>query len=89
MTACTEALHQSSTLLGYQLVKRRFNNTKSADPNEVAFPNKFTVEYYLVTIRMDRFTVEHMLMLLVNNPTCMYLSDLRVYFKLEVYVRVT
>ena len=25
----------------------------------------------------------------VNNPTHMYLSDLRVYFKVEVYFRVT
>ena len=25
----------------------------------------------------------------VNNPTHVYLSDLRVYFKLEVYFRVT
>ena len=25
----------------------------------------------------------------VNNPTHMYLSDLRVYFKVEVYFRIT
>ena len=30
-----------------------------------------------------------LLILLVNNPTHMYLSDLRVYFKVEVYFRVT
>ena len=84
MTACTEALNQS--LLGYQLVKRKFNNTKSADPNKVAFPNKFAVEYYVVTIKRERFTVRCMLILSVNNPT---LSDLRVYFKLEVNFRVT
>ena len=29
------------------------------------------------------------LILLVNNPAHMYLSDLRVYFKVEVYFRVT
>ena len=30
-----------------------------------------------------------LLILSVNNPTHMYLSDLRVYFKVEVYFRVT
>ena len=30
-----------------------------------------------------------LLILLVNNPTHMYLRDLRVYFKVEVYFRVT
>ena len=30
-----------------------------------------------------------LLILLVNNPTHMYLSDLRSYFKVEVYFRVT
>ena len=30
-----------------------------------------------------------LLILSVNNPTHMYLSDLRVYFKEEVYFRVT
>ena len=30
-----------------------------------------------------------LLILSVNNPTHMYLSDLRVYFKVEVHFRVT
>ena len=30
-----------------------------------------------------------LLILSVNNPAHMYLSDLRVYFKVEVYFRVT
>ena len=30
-----------------------------------------------------------LLILSVNNPTHMYLSDFRVYFKVEVYFRVT
>ena len=30
-----------------------------------------------------------LLILSVNNPTYMYLSDLRVYFKVEEYFRVT
>ena len=30
-----------------------------------------------------------LLILSVNNPTHMYLSDLKVYFKVEVYFRVT
>ena len=30
-----------------------------------------------------------LLILSVNSPTHMYLSDLRVYFKVEVYFRVT
>ena len=30
-----------------------------------------------------------LLILSVNNPTHMYLRDLRVYFKVEVYFRVT
>ena len=30
-----------------------------------------------------------LLILSVNNPTHMYLSDLRVYFKVELYFRVT
>ena len=30
-----------------------------------------------------------LIILSVNNPTHMYLSDLRVYFKVEVYFRVT
>ena len=30
-----------------------------------------------------------LLILSVNNPTHMYLSDLRVYFKVEVYFTVT
>ena len=29
------------------------------------------------------------LILLANNPTHMYLSDLRLYFKVEMYFRVT
>ena len=48
----------------------------------------------------DRFTVKRMLInqitffqfiinLSVKNPTHMYLSDLRVYFKVELYFRVT
>ena len=52
----------------------------------MAFPNNFTVEYYVVTIKRDRFTVKRMLILSVNNPT---LSDLGVYFNLEVNFRVT
>ena len=35
-----------------------------------------------------RFSIV-LLILSVNNPTHMYLSDLRVYFKVEVYFRVT
>ena len=30
-----------------------------------------------------------LLILSVNNPTHMYLSDLRMYFKVEVYFRLT
>ena len=30
-----------------------------------------------------------LLILSVNNPTHMYVSDLRVYFKVELYFRVT
>ena len=30
-----------------------------------------------------------LLILSVNNPTHMYLSDVRVYFKVELYFRVT
>ena len=37
-----------------------------------------------------KFLLSNLLFILsVNNPTHMYLSDLRVYFKVEVYLRIT
>ena len=46
-------------------------------------------KFYLVHgINLSTFP-NLLLILSVNNSTHMYLSDLRVYFKVEVYFRVT
>ena len=46
---------------------------------------RFTVKHILIKLLFSKL----LFMLSVNNPTHMYLSDLRVYFKVEVYFIVT
>ena len=46
---------------------------------------RFTVKRILIKLLFSKL----LFMLSVNNPTHMYLSELRVYFKVEVYFIVT
>ena len=53
--------------------------------NEIKGTGSRLSAYSLIKLLLSNL----LLILSVNNPTHMYLSDLRVYFKVEVYFRVT
>ena len=53
--------------------------------NEIKGTGSRLSAYSLIKLLLSNL----LLILSVNNPTHMYLSDLRVYFKVQVYFRVT
>ena len=53
--------------------------------NEIKGTGSRLSAYSLIKLLLSNL----LLILSVNNPTHMYLSDLRVYFKVELYFRVT
>ena len=58
---------------------------KMSPKNEIKGTGSRLSAYSLIKLLLSNL----LLILSVNNPTHMYLSDLRVYFKVELYFRVT